>query len=346
MSKYRFLHSSDWHIGSCRNLRSDYLARHEQTLMNVLEIGKKEKVDFFVISGDWFESKGTTIPEFNMLCRVLRRFAEFAPVVGTDGNHDELQAGEFQSRWLREQKLEGVHLFDKPTSLVLPLKTGTATIWAVPWCGIKDQDEYDRHILTGMPERVDVVMLHECFHGSVADSGRVMTGGIRVPDIPGVLYYALGDIHKYQRIATTEGDTSKAFFSGAPLQQRFGDQPNKGVVIVEIQDETAQHRFVPVECPIEMRIVRSIAEVDPKASVWYSLYCRADQIPLELPKNVVKLNPQPVKIEMPEATTEEKVEYNQIRIDYAEGVDQVMGELGYAPEEIHAEQESIRALIG
>ncbi len=103
-----------------------------------------------------------------------------------------------------------------------------------------------------------VVLLHETVSGAVVDNGTVVLGlkdkerlgsdhptvvnaklwsdidlppvGTPDPDYPDVervTYWALGDIHKYGRVAEAQ------YYCGSPCQHKFGEHPPKGFLIVD-----------------------------------------------------------------------------------------------------------------
>lgn len=344
MKEFSFIHTADWHFGANRNLIPNseaYLKRQEAVFDDLIAQVKKLKPDFMLVAGDLFEDSGTTIKEFLLARRVFTKLGQLTELLVTDGNHDETRVGEFQSENLRELDIPGVTFSMGQASTVIVRPGAPVKVLAVRWTGIKDQDEFDKLIMDNLQLGCEIVMLHECFKGSMGNNGRRFPGGIVVPDIPGVKYYACGDIHIPQQV-----NLKHAWFSGAPMQFRFDDDPKKGFLYVEKHSDKPDYivEFKPLKCPIEMRIVHDAKLVDPDAPIWYSLYCAADRVPVERPKNLLKINPQPVQIEIPEHTHDDAAQPHQIRIDYAEGVDQVMGELGYNQAAIDSEMAEVRKI--
>lgn len=305
------------------------------------------QIDFVLVSGDVFESSGTTIPEFLLAQSIFKQLAAHVPVIVTAGNHDELQRGEFQTYWLELLSIPNVRFISKPTNLCLNVrhteegKAGPVDILACPWTGIKDQDEFDRYVMQHMNPATEIVMLHECFNGSILDNGKRFPFGIQVPDIPGVRYFACGDIHKPQRL-----NLKHAWFSGAPMQYTFGDDPEKGFLVVTsyVGQQEMDVKFERLVSPVELIKVYDPAKVDPSSPHWFALECPVDQIPLDRPNNLKRIHSLPVRVDMPEATADSPDTAQQIRVDYAEGVDQVLGDLGYSVDEINEEAENIRRL--
>src|SRR5512146_2961747 len=111
-TKFKYLHTSDWHFGAGRRLtpKSDaYLQRHRKALQAVLKIALKENVDFILVSGDIFENASTTIEELLAAHQIFAMAGEIAPTVVTAWNHDELSVGKFQTEWLNLLSMPNVY---------------------------------------------------------------------------------------------------------------------------------------------------------------------------------------------------------------------------------------------
>lgn len=349
--KYKYLHSSDWHFGAGRRLTPkslDYLHRHKRGIESVLKMALKEKVDFILVSGDIFENASTTIEELLAAYELFQMAGEIAPTVVTAGNHDELQVGEFQTKWMQLLSIPNVHFIDTPSIVTVPHKNGTTIISAIPWTGIKDQDEFDQLLSSwsndskGQP--VDIMMLHECFVGITLDSGLTAKGGVKIPYIPTVKYYACGDIHKHQKV-----QLPNAYYSGAPMQYNFGDQLPKGCIIVEVNEEDIhQPRFIEIPSAIELHNITSLDQIPESSPHWYKLRCDAASIPKHLPPNIKVVEPVARKIDLPHLVTSETEEEEetsakiQTVVDFTEGVSELLLENGFSPEEVSESLEEVK----
>ena len=119
---YRYLHTSDIHFGAGRRLtpkKLDYLERHKAVLQRVLKLAVKQHVNFILVSGDIFESAGTSIEELLAAYEIFSEMGEVCPVIATAGNHDELAVGQFQTEWLRLLNIPNVHFVSKPSLINL-----------------------------------------------------------------------------------------------------------------------------------------------------------------------------------------------------------------------------------
>ena len=343
---FSFVHTSDIHFGAGRRLTPkslDYLDRHIRHLDEVRAVADKYKVDFTLVSGDIFEDSGTTKEELLAAYEWFKVLSQIAPVVCTVGNHDELAIGEFQDKYLSRLDLSRVHFVSSPKVVRLGTRSGASVaVLAVPWTGIKVQQEFDDLITKHLEPDIEIVMLHECFLGITTDVGYKAIKGIQVPNISQVRYFACGDIHKMQRL-----NLPHAWMCGAPLQYNFGDRPGKGVLLVEAEPHGVYDpKFIKIPSHIELHQVNDLAQIPENSPHWFKLVCEANRVPSAVPPNVKVVEPIPIKIDLP-APTPENLESGKpyLSIDYAEGVDLMMQEMGYGPEEIDAEMKFIREQV-
>ena len=334
---FKFIHTSDIHFGAGRRLTPksrDYLDRHVQHLMEIVKLAESKKVDFVLISGDVFEDSGTTIEELIAAFEFFQSLGKICPVICTAGNHDELTVNEFQTDFLESLKIKNVYFASSPQIINL----GIVSVLAVPWTGLKEQEAFNLLIEKHLTPEVEIVMLHECFKGISTDVGYKAIKGIQVPDFPQVRYYACGDIHKHQKL-----NLPHAYMSGAPLQQNFGDRPGKGVLLVQAEPQGIyEPTFIKIPSHIELHQINDVAEIPSNSPHWYKLVCEANKVPSSIPPEVKVVEPIPIKIELPTASTTELLDKPYINIDYAEGVDLLMQEMGYSEEAIHTEIKFVR----
>jgi DNA repair exonuclease SbcCD nuclease subunit len=352
----KFGHTSDWHFGSGRRLTprtTEYLDRHVAHLMRLLDMVEEMKLEFLLVSGDLFENSGTTIDELLAAYKVFCRAGQICQVIATDGNHDELSVGDFQSKYLDLLNIPNVTFAAKPKSVPIQglreyqgdeqwkqLRT-----LAVPWTGIKDQKEFDA-FLEKHYQGEQIVMLHECFLGSIVDSGRDAKNGVRIPDIKGVRYFACGDIHLCQKI----GAMDHAWFSGAPLQQNFGEKPGKGFIVVEVHESYDwRPKFHKVPSHIELHTVSNLSEIPKDSPHWYKLQCPANMIPNHLPSNVKATDPIAPKIDLPaelfKSNMKDGEQKENLAIDYTDGVEDLLKNAQYEGIEIQAVKTEIKAIV-
>lgn len=344
---FRFLHSSDWHLGASRNLtrkKLDYLDRHKKVLKEVLKVASEERVNFILISGDIFENANTTIEEFIAAYEIFTEAGQIAPVIVTSGNHDELSVGKFQTEWLNLLSIPNVHFISKPEVITLGTPIGDVQIAAIPWTGIKVQEEFETLVSQYTGPQVEICMLHECFLGVTLDTGLSSKSGVKIPDISNVRYYALGDIHKYQKC-----QLPNAWYSGAPMQYNFGDGLPKGVIVVDVDlNRNYTPRFIPIPSSIELHNISSLDQIPEASPHWYKLRCEASKLPRHLPDCIKVTEPVAVSLSLPKAVLadNEKVVHSGMQaVDFTEGVEELLLSNGFDVPEINQATEEITKLV-
>ena len=132
-----------------------------------------------------------------------------------------------------------------------------------------------------------VVVTHETIRGAISDTNWRIKGGSEVPlldygedaeDIP-VTYCALGDLHIKQKVGP------RTFYSGSPLQIKFGDQFPKGVLVVDT-DDPDNPVFEPIESVPLVRVT-SIEDIPENCHVKL-VTDKIDSLGVMLPDNVMK----------------------------------------------------------
>jgi exonuclease SbcD len=352
----KFLHLADIHLGVGRRLSRDssdpldYLKRHNAQLNRYVDLADALRVDFVLIAGDIFDNATTTLEELVTAYMWLRKLGRVCPVLLTPGNHDELETGVFQTDRLARMQIPNVSVSNEPTRWVFTKEkgfrcdggkenVGDCTVLACPWTGMKDQKKFNAW-LESFYSGEEIVMLHECIGGVTTDSGFKAIKGITVPDIKGVKYYALGDIHKHQRV-----NLPHAVYSGSPLQLNFGEKPDKGCQVVTIDEEgNWSWKFHPVLCPIELHNITAAAEAIEQDH-WYKLSCAGNQIPAVLPPNIRDVEPLPAKLEQEEAKQIQSMDQKCIQVDYLSGVAELLGVAQYDENETKATLDEISGVL-
>lgn len=289
----KFLHTADWHIGANRRL-PDYLLRQEEMIDSVFDIAYDNNIKVVVIAGDIFEDPDTTQSERDMVATKLLTYdASGFHVLMIPGNHDLINAtGITAIHWLASLSSHG-----KFKNSTITESTAFVTIDDTVFCLLCHRKHHfsddSKTAVVGFSNasiRLNytsfVVVAHETIRGSqtdirVADGFYKLPSGEEAPDttLP-VTYWALGDIHKVQAV------TLNAFYSGAPLQTKFGDAWPKGVLIVDT-DAPTDPQFVPIK---SNQLVRAAvgSVVPPNSYVKWILSSR-EELPESVPQNVVSI---------------------------------------------------------
>lgn len=250
----RLLHTADLHLGSLRGLKTvsseAKLRRYEAYLRAIFELAEKHECAAVVIAGDIFDHKNVRPKVRDILLRVLVDNLDM-PVLMINGNHDLLEADYTSLHFLAElqtkERLPNLHLAECVPRVV---HVAGAIFVLLPYIG--DPEIFSRRAkeLVGRAKKRAkgqpiVVVSHEMARGSSNDAGwTAKRSGVTLPKLKSVTYWAMGDIHKRQRV----GKMRNAWYSGPPAQHNFGELPDKGVLIVDTNNPTRPH-FVSLVHP-------------------------------------------------------------------------------------------------
>lgn len=284
----KFIHTADLHIGKSRTL-PDYLERQELMLDGIYKVAKDRGTKLVLMAGDIFESKNIKWEEQQLFMEKLFEYdAKGFTTVVCNGNHDELATG-VSHMWLpamvqKSGGLKNTHVIDgKSQSIslddlkiaVIPVVHNNMTT--------KELEAEVTRLWHGTieDERPFVVMLHATISGANTDVGYNISGGPRIPDMPFVDYWAVGDIHRSQEIG------HNAWYSGSPIQHDFGDAQPKGVLVVEAEKDGN-----PTTELVELDGIKPLVTITELPEEWptdcYIRYLGPLESLMELPENVIK----------------------------------------------------------
>lgn len=193
-------------------------------------------------------------------------------------------------------------------------------------------------------------MLHECFAGISLDSGLVAKGGVSIPDVPCIKYFACGDIHKMQKV-NVKGRAihGSAWYSGAPMQYNFGDVLPKGCLVVDVSDDRIYTtRIVQIPQAIELHNITSLDQIPKDSPHWYKLRIDAAKMPRHVPVNVkvvetiARDNPLPQPVVGAEG---EEILSGYQNVDFSEGVADLLASNGFNPEEIAGSIQEVKQQV-
>lgn len=252
-----FLQTSDIHIGECRSL-DGYLERHRSLLEQIIYNAHHYRLPV-IIPGDLFHVKGTSHRERYLAAWFIQEL-DRTPLgaIISSGNHDHID-GEFtQLHEFALMPLQKVKIVPwEPRIEVL----NDINFLVVPWRNYSTEElekvvvELSRTITNSHPR---VVMLHECLIGSRFDNGVLAPKGCKIPNIPSIAYWAVGDLHMFQGTNVPNGH-----YAGAPAQFKSDDVPGKGMLLVDLSKPTSP-TFLPLKSK-EIRVVKTFAEVKDDA---------------------------------------------------------------------------------
>lgn len=248
----KFIHTADLHIGKSRKLPG-YLDRQDRMLSEIYRAAADYSDGLVVIAGDVYDRLDLLPREKDLFVQHLCK-ADKAGIttVMVSGNHDMIEedhGGYTHLRGIRmiaeERRLRHTHVFETdPASFVL--ERFGLTVIAVPSYYRKTKEvnrivkaELKAAQMTRTLQPKVLAVVHETILGARNDFGKKIGIDVGSADhcveldasLP-VTYWALGDVHKPQRIKGCRN----AWYCGTPIQHDFGDAGDRGVLIVDLDD--------------------------------------------------------------------------------------------------------------
>jgi DNA repair exonuclease SbcCD nuclease subunit len=291
----RFVHSSDWHIGSSKFL-PDYLDRQSKVIDAIFTKAKDLGINTVCIAGDVFETENPLPEERDLIQKKIVAYDQAGfNILVIPGNHDMSN----MSGYTAIHYLALLHTQDKFINSTVTEKTCYRLIDDTVFILLcHTPRQFKRDIINAVNELREasikvsykniVIIAHETIKGSISDTNWRMKSGAEVPtldygevldDVP-VTYCALGDLHIKQQVAP------KTFYCGAPLQIKFGDQHPKGILIVDTDDPN-NPVFEPIESTALVRVT-SLEDIPENCHVKL-VTDKINSLGLDLPDNVMKL---------------------------------------------------------
>jgi exonuclease SbcD len=276
----KILQCSDIHIGACRDL-PNYRDRHQKALRQITDIAATRRVPL-IIAGDVVDNKKTTHEERYLVDEWFGDLEKkkIETIIIT-GNHDYLYDGRTQLDGYNVLPFEYVHFVTwEPRPIVLC----DIGFICIPWRGysVDAIEEIVKRLLPLVAHcRYRVVVLHECIVGSKGNDGYVIPKGTKIPDIPDITYWALGDLHSLQ-----PANRANSWYAGAPLQYCFNDDLPKGLIEVDLEHPSIRPTLIPITAK-PLKTVKSVAEISDDA--FYKVVGSFDEvIEASFNENVIK----------------------------------------------------------
>jgi len=270
----KFIHTSDWHIG--RQFHNvSLLDDQRHVLEQIVGYIQSESVDALVIAGDIYDRSVPPAKAVELLDQFITRICSEmnTPVILIPGNHDGAERLRFGSRQLRSAGLHILGDLKRVTEPVL-ITAGETTVafYGIPYNDPEtvrnlfsaDVTSYDDahsylvdEITTVMRNDLANVLISHCFleGAQESESERPLSigGADRVSYKPCVNfdYVALGHLHSPQY----KGEEFIRY-SGSILKYSFSEEKhNKGVTLVEVNDQSVTSRHLPLQPLRDMRII-------------------------------------------------------------------------------------------
>lgn len=261
----KFIHTADLHVGASKFLGPEYLERQFGVYDAIIDLAVSRGINTIVVAGDIFDTDEPEEHEKELfLERLLAWDAMGIRILAIRGNHDQSNMqGASAIRYLAHMSDHGVfnHVFAERTQYVRVGDTIFMLLCHKPRYFRDDFYGAIRALKTStlVPEhKYCVAVVHECLKGSISDTNWRMKDGVDVPLVEAaetvpehdLTYIAIGDIHIQQQMGP------RAFYSGAPMQVKFGDQERKGVLIVDTEDP-GNPEFVQIT---SKRLIKVVAD--------------------------------------------------------------------------------------
>lgn len=284
----KFIHCADIHTGAPAYV-PDNLERTEKVVHAIFSIAAERDIKTVVIAGDLFDLAYPTNEQCHFMERTLLGYdAAGFHIIAISGNHDLIdQRGETAIRYLDIMYEQGrfhnsvitertvYHQIDDTIFILLVHKpklfksTLAEAINNLKNCSIE------------LDYKNVVVVAHELIKGSFLDNNCQSKHGEELDNqnSPFITYYAFGDVHKQQKIGP------RAYYSGSPYQTKFGEEPRKGILIVDT-DDPDNPEFVPIKSK-QLVIVTSKDDI-PEDSYVKLKATKLDLDNQDLPDNVLR----------------------------------------------------------
>ena len=232
----RLAHIGDTHI---RNYK--YHREYRAVFGQLFEKLKEQKVDAIIHCGDIAHTKTQLSPEyFQLAAEFLSGLANIAPTYVILGNHD----GNLKNGNRQDAITPIVNALQHPD--IHLLKDAGETIISEDIClNVLSVFDEDNWILPTDKDKINIALYHGAISGVKTDIGWTMEEGDHTLSIFEPFDYALlGDIHKTNQILDRAG---KIRYPGSTIQQNFGETPDKGYLLWDIQgkdDFTCDHHIL------------------------------------------------------------------------------------------------------
>lgn len=229
----KFLHTADWQIGMRAAMLGDKgervrMARLESA-RRVLELARRETVDFIVVAGDTFENNGVERIKVREVAKILT--GAQCPVYIIPGNHDPIMPGSVweESAW---REWPNIHLLTDQ----VPVEVSGATLYP---CPVSAKDSRDDP--TGWISLTNGGIAIGIAHGSVESPAYEQVAPVarQAAEVRRLDYLALGHFHSKTLYAGSDGVVRMAY-CGTHEPTAFGEHASGNALVVEIP-----HRGAP-----------------------------------------------------------------------------------------------------
>ena len=250
----RIVHAADIHLDTPFRrhdaaLRQRLQQAGRRAFGALVDLTLEERADVLVVAGDLFDNEWLTIATERMLTRELRRLTDAGvTVVYATGNHDP---GRINYRAAHiDWPSTNFQLHSSRSPRRIPIHRGGERIGWVVAAGHQTTHESTNLAATFPPApgpQPAVALLHADVGGAQGapedEAGNVYAPAALSDLDPGYDYWALGHVHKRQRLR----EDSPAWYPGNLQGRDFGETGAKGALVVDLNPpEPPRVRFQPL----------------------------------------------------------------------------------------------------
>lgn len=283
----RFLHTADWHIGANRRLLpTQYLDRQMSVIEEMYDIAEQVTDGRIIVAGDIFDRKDVKEVERNRLLSLIeRKDREGFRSIIINGNHDILETDRTSLTpflIVRRRLTNTIVASCRPQVVDLD---GVQVVLYPP----RDRhclDNAEAHKVLGeylksQGVQDGILVTHLAVAGAYTETGyRLPENGVALRS-DRIRYWCLGDIHRAQ----TAG-RDNAWYSGNPCHHRWGENSEKGCLVVDMEKPTSPEFHRLSASPL--LDVHEVTEQPPVAGAFGRLKAPFDQIPADLPAWIIE----------------------------------------------------------
>lgn len=259
MTRWRFLQTGDLHIGRGRTAWGESVAieRADKLFDVIYSTAIDQNCKAVLITGDVFDTKSVTNAERELVVRKLVQHAgrDGLATYVIPGNHDLTTAKTGNLDYLAEiaksGELPNLHVAFSHSVETWEAAEGLNIIGA-PVGFSESQTWLDSYVETLPKDKHFIFMGHGSIQGCVRndagwkptaqeDSNRLSLTNAAAK-APQIVWWAYGDIHKRQKLPTLP-ENANGWYAGSPIQMDFGEQPDRGALVVALDFECGVWKF-------------------------------------------------------------------------------------------------------
>ncbi len=255
----KILHTADLHLGAeLSYLGKNAAERRSEMLLcfeRLLELGKKENIDLFLIAGDLFDNNAVS---GDIATSVFQKISQYDfPVLYAAGNHDPLSS---DSPFITADRLPDNLIVLGTNDESRKINDKNVTVYGKSFSSVymKGQDSFG---IAADSDTVNIMLMHG--DTTVGSEYNFLSQTFLLSS--DMDYIALGHIHKYSSVLKA-GKTYYAF-PGCPEPHGFDESGVKGVIIAEIGKGICNAKFVPTAKRLHLLEEIDISRATDNASV-------------------------------------------------------------------------------